>query len=106
MNIGPRLTETVSRKTVTGRTDYADPLYGDVDTFAARIERGTGEAYSAAGSTLSYSHRIFCQTAVALTDLVFFPEDDTNDNDTGKRPASVQPCYDLGGTLDHYEVLF
>lgn len=106
MNIGPRLTETVSRKSVTSRTDYADPLYGDVDTFAARIERGTGEAYSTQGATLAYSHRMFCQTSVALTDLVFFPGDDTNDNDTGKRPASVQPCYTLDGTLDHYEVLF
>lgn len=106
MNIGPRLTETVSRKTVTGRTDYADPLYSDVDTFAARIERGTGETYDTTGASLSYAHRMFCQTAVALTDLIFFPENDTGDNNTGKRPASVQPCYDLGGTLSHYEVLF
>lgn len=106
MNIGPRLTETVSRKTVTSRTDYADPLYGDVDTFAARIERGSGEVYSSSGSTAQFSHRMFCQTSVALTDLVFFPENNTSDNDTGKRPVSVQACYDLGGTLDHYEVLF
>lgn len=106
MNIGPRLTETVSRKTVTGRTNYADPLHSSLTTFAARIERGSGMTYDASGVALSYAHRIFCQTSVALTDLIFFPEDDTSTNDAGKRPASVQKCYALDGTLDHYEVLF
>lgn len=106
MNIAPRLTETVSRKSVTSRTDYADPLFGDVDTFPARIERGSGMTYDASGVALSYAHRMFCTTSVALTDLIFFPEDSTATNDAGKRPASVQACYDLGGTLSHYEVLF
>ena len=106
MDIGPRLTETVSRKALTGRTLYADPLYAAPDTFAARVERGTGMTYDATGATLQYAHRMFCKTAVALTDLIFFSEDDTGDYITGKRPTSITVCRDLAGSVDHYEVLF
>ena len=106
MDISGRLTETVSRKAVSSRSDHLDPTYGTASTFSARIERDSGESYGASGSAVAYTHRMFCQTAVLLSDLIFFPEDSTADNNTGKRPASVSACYDLDGTLSHYEVLF
>lgn len=106
MDISPRLTETVSRKTVSSRSSSGDPTYSSADTFAARVERNVGSGYSATGVNVTFTHRMFCQTSVKLSDLVFFSEDSTASNNNGKRPTSVSALYDLDGNLSHYEVLF
>lgn len=106
MDITARLTETVSRKTVSSRSSSGDPTYSSADTFAARVERNSGSGYSATGVLINFTHRMFCQTSVKLSDLIFFSEDSTSTNSTGKRPASVSALYDLDGNLSHYEVLF
>lgn len=106
MNVAGRLNETVSRKTTTATSSYGDPTYGSATTFAARVERTSGVSYSAQGSALQYTHRMFSLTSVDLTDLVFFSEDNTSDNNTGHRPASVTECRNMRGAVSHYEVLF
>lgn len=105
MNIAHTLTETISRKAVSSRSDHGDPTYASATTFAARVERTNGVTYGPGGASVAYSHRVFCQTAVALSDLLFFSEDSTSDNSTGKRPVSVTTCRRLNGVVSHYEVL-
>jgi hypothetical protein len=42
---------------------------------------------------------------VGLGDLLFFAEDDPDDENTGHRPIRVDACRDISGAVSHWETL-
>lgn len=100
-------TETITVKRKTSHGLAGDPTRGTTLTMAARIERQAGEAVGADGTTLVFDARVFTEppNEVRLSDLLFFPEDSTADDEAGREVTRVEPVRDLDGVLDHYEVL-
>ena len=105
MDISGALTETVTRRAVSVRSNSGDPTFGSPSTFSARIERTSGVAYSSEGAAISFRQRLFTTTSVALSDALWFPEDDSNNASAARRPIEVSVLRDLAGNVSHYEVL-
>lgn len=102
-----RCTELVTVKRKTSHGLAGDPTRGTTLTMLARIERQAGKMTSADGTELTFDARVFTEppNEVKLSDLLFFPEDSTADDEAGREVTRVEAVRDLDGVLDHYEVL-
>lgn len=102
-----RCTETITVKRKTSHGLSGDPTRGTTLTMLARIERVGGEVTGPDGNDLTYSARVFTEppNAVQLSDLIFFPEDSTADNEPGREVIRAETISDLDGVVDHYEAL-
>lgn len=102
-----KCTETITVKRKTSHGLAGDPVRGTTLTMPARVERVAGELLSPDGSVLTYSARVFTEppNAVLLSDLIFFPEDSTADNEPGREVIRAETVPDLDGVVDHYESL-
>lgn len=96
-------TLTVKRKTSHGLA--GDPVRGTTLTMPARIERTAGRTSSPDGEELFFDARVFVEppNVLEVTDLLYFPEDSTADNEAGRRCTRVWSVRDLDGDVDHVE---
>lgn len=102
VRIGPRLTEIITVKRQTSHTSSGDPVRSTVLTVAARIERTASEATIADGREVGTGARVFTLVQLYEGDLVFFPEDNTSNPDTGHRVLEVVKRQALDGTTNHF----
>jgi hypothetical protein len=91
------LREVVTVKRTTGHTDAGDPVRATTLTLRARIERATTEQGDVEGRAIDSQHRVFSATEIQQGDLLFFPEDNPANDDTGKRVIRVERAERLGG---------
>lgn len=102
ISVGARLTETITVKRVTSHSSGGDMIRGTTFTAAARIERGTTETGLQQGRDVQSSDAVFTTTELRLDDLVFFPEDNTLDDNTGRLVQSVTQRRAIDGTVTQY----
>ena len=94
-----RFTETVTVKRTTSHSDAGDPTRGTSFTCRARIERAGVEQGDVEGRAVDTDHRVFTDTAIEQGDLLFFPEDATDDDDNGHRVVQVTKNVRLDGSV-------
>lgn len=102
LNVGPRLTETITVKRVTAHSSGGDPTRGTTFTCAARVERAAAEASISVGRDEVGESLVITETALVVGDLVFFSEDNTNDANTGHLVSAVATQRALDGRVTHY----
>ncbi|HND51667.1 MAG TPA: hypothetical protein PLV92_04695 [Pirellulaceae bacterium] len=100
-----RFTETLTVKRTTSHTDAGDPVRATTFTCRARIERSTVEQGDDTGRAVDARHRVFADAEIQQGDLLFFPEDDTGNDDTGHRVIQVDEKRRLGGDVLMWSVL-
>ncbi len=97
--IRARFTETLTIKRTTGHTDAGDPVRATTITCNARIERSSVEQGDDTGRAVDARHRVFADAEIQQGDLLFFPEDDTGDDDTGHRVIQVDTNRRINGEV-------
>jgi hypothetical protein len=95
------LTETITVKSQSSVDSDGDPSYGSASTMAARIQRGKDRD----AEEIDHSMVLYTSTAIAVTDRVWLPEDDTSSADAARVPVSVSSSKDLDGGETLYKVL-
>lgn len=100
-----RFTETLTVKRTTSHSDAGDPVRATTFTCLARIERSTVEQGEDLGRAVDSKHRVFTDTEIQQGDLLFFPEDDSGDDDTGHRVIQVDTRRRLNGEILMWSVL-
>lgn len=106
MDISDSLKETITVKSKSAYSSAGDPTYGAGVTMKARIERHRVRESGGEGTAFIDETRVFTLSAITQSDLVFFPEDSTGNNDNGRRPQRVEVMKDLDGVVSHYESIF
>lgn len=102
IDISKKLTETLTVARVTARSTTGDQTRGDVFTCAAKIERQTVEVSAGSTESVSIGATIFTLVGLRTGDLVFFPEDNPADDNTGHTVLNSSKHVSLDGTINHY----
>lgn len=103
MNPSHLFTEVVTVKRIGGHTAAGDPSRSASFTVKARVERGPAEGAGAAGGREDAgAHRVLSETALRVGDLLFFPEDNPSDENTGHTVTVVMQRRTLDGRITHY----
>lgn len=99
--------QTAYRKPLSSVDARGIEVYGAAVSFSCRVEKQPRLVRDSAGIQVVATGRIFTETQVQLTDLLFPPGSDPNDNATSVRPISVADAVDLmTGQVDHFEVYY
>lgn len=99
-----RLTETITVKRVTSHSAFGDPVRGTTLVVPARIQRIDTDANDNDGRIKLSDAKVFTQVEIELDDLLFFPEDNTSDDNTGRVAKHVEQRRALDGTVVLYSV--
>jgi hypothetical protein len=102
LRVGPRLTEAITVKRITGHTSGGDPVRATTITMNARVQRADQDQPLSGGRDAASSTLVFTTTAILMGDLVFLPEDNPADQETGRLVSSVDKRVALDGTVTHY----
>lgn len=95
-------TEALTIKRQTAHTARGDQTRATTITTTARIQRTNGEAANLDGSSVSAPALVMTRTPLQVGDLLFFPENNTSDQNTGQKIVSVTRHVDLFGVFTHY----
>lgn len=96
--------EQITVKRTTGHTDAGDPVRSSSFTCRARIERAEMEQGDLEGRAVDDQSRLFTDTEIQQGDLVFFPEDNPADDDTGHRVIRVERAIRINGRVHMWTV--
>lgn len=99
--------QTCYRQQLTGTNTRGEETFGSPEACTCRAERQPKLVRDSTGAQVVATGRIFTETQVLLTDLLFPPGADPEDVGTSVRPISVADAVDLEtGQVDHYEVYY
>lgn len=103
MNVAHRLTDTITVQSQTG-VSAGDPTWGSKVAKKGRVEHGTKMIVSE-GTEKQSEAQVLTDFAIGLEDRVWFPGDDTSDDNAASRPIGVKKARDFGG-YTIYETYF
>lgn len=103
LRIDHLLTETISVRRVSGFSSGGDPTRATAVTMPARVQRVVSQgAPPAQGYDDVGGEIVFTTSELLVGDLVFLPEDDPTNLNTGRRVKNVTRHVALDGTVTHY----
>lgn len=104
MSLQGILRETAYVASVTGIDAWGKPVYGPPVARKVRVEQSKRMVVTAQGEEAPSSHRLWCLTALALTDRVWLPGVSSSSMERALAPLSVSSVSDFGGSRTLYRV--
>ena len=99
------LTQTITVSEQTGVDTRGMPTYGAQTTKSARVEQTNELKINRDGNEQLARHVVVTSSEIGINARVWFPGDNTGDNDAAKRPITIrQAAQPVGDTL--YETFF
>lgn len=95
---------TCYKGAVSSRSSAGDPVIGSPTSFVAYVENIQERFVQHRGVEIQAEHRIYTETAIAYTDVIWLPGVSTSSANNAKRPMVINSYYDRAGAVDHYEV--
>lgn len=102
LRVGVHLREAITVKRITSHSSGGDPVRGTTLTMKARVQRADQDQPIGNGRDAASSTLLFTTEPIVLGDLVFLPEDNVADQNTGRIVGSVERRVALNGTVTHY----
>lgn len=109
MTIDPQIssefTQTIKVKTRSSLSSGGDQSWSAASSLSARVYFVTDKVELPSGEIKNTTHKIITATEIAPTSLVFLPGDDGSNNDTGRRPLTIEEAVHHSlGTSDFWIV--
>lgn len=104
MSLGNILRQTAYVASVTGTDAYGKPTYGTPVARAVRVEESRRMVLGSQGEETVSSHRLWCLTAIAITDRIWLPGTSTSSVEASRLPISVASVSDFAGSRTLYRV--
>jgi hypothetical protein len=98
----PGLTQAITVRAQSGVSTAGDATFGQKRTQAARVQQGRDRD----SDEKTHTHVVYTDREIQPDDRVWFPGDDTTDDDVARRPIRVDAMRDLGGAVIGWKVLF
>ena len=97
-----QLRETISVATAASVDAAGDPAYNAPATRPARVVNVRETTERRDGTILETTVAIITETAIALTDRIWLPGDNSGDATLARRPQYVEKAVNEFGVLDFY----
>ncbi|RKH64118.1 hypothetical protein [Corallococcus aberystwythensis] len=104
MLLGHRLKQRFGLARLLGVNDRGQEDFSAPKRHACRFEGSTKRLVTTDGTDATSEAVLFTIVEVGPGDAVWLPGATPGDLNTRRRPLRVTPCFDIRGTLDHYEV--
>ena len=98
------LTDTITIAHQTGITSDGDPTFGSQSEIAVRIEETDRLSFSTDQNTNSEGYTIISETELILSDRIWMPWDDEDDDKVAKKPTNIVHARFPGEAAGLYEV--
>lgn len=104
MSIEAWLTKTAYVAALTGIDQWGKPVYGPPVARKVRVEEQRRMVLTARGEEVPSNHRLWCLSAIAITDRVWLPGTSTSDVEKSLTPLSIASVSDKPGSRTLFKV--
>jgi hypothetical protein len=98
------MNQTAYKAAVTSTDRYGKPSYEAPVAVKVRVERLDRMVRNALGEDVPSSHKVWCLTALSITDRIWLPGANQADATQAKHPIAVSSVSDKVGARTLYEV--